>query len=218
MARRQLFATDVSELWARPEFAVKLDDNDKKEASGMSSNDVDIQSLRKRMDGAIAALKSEFGGLRTGRASASLVEPVFVDAYGSKTPMNQVGTIGVPEPRMITIQVWDKGLVGAVEKAIRDSGLGINPVVDGQNVRIPIPPLTQERRTELTKVAAKYAEQAKVAIRGVRRDGMEAIKKSDGIGEDEQKKLSGDVQKLTDEMVKHVDEALSAKEKEIMQV
>ncbi len=182
------------------------------------SSDVDIQNLRKRMDGAIAALRTEFGGLRTGRASVSLVEPIFVDAYGAKTPMNQVGTVGVPEPRMIVIQVWDKSLVGSVEKAVRDSGLGINPVVDGQNVRIPIPPLTEERRTELAKVAGKYAEQAKIAIRNVRREGMEAIKKAKGIGEDEQKKLSEDVQKLTDEMVKNVDVALSSKETEIMQV
>lgn len=184
----------------------------------MSSNGLDLKDLRKRMEGAIAALKAEFGGLRTGRASANLVEPIVVDAYGSKMPMNQVGTIGVPEPRMITINVWDKGLVGAVEKAIREAGLGINPVVDGQNVRIPIPPLTEERRTELTKVAAKYAEQAKVAIRNVRREGMEAIKKSEGVGEDDQKKLSEDVQKLTDEMVKKVDDTLATKETEIMQV
>ena len=184
----------------------------------MSSNGIDITELRKRMDGTITSLKSEFSGLRTGRASASLVEPIMVDAYGSKMPMNQVGTIGVPEPRMINIQVWDKGMVGAVEKAVRDAGLGINPVVDGQNVRIPIPPLTEERRVELAKVASKYAEQTKVAIRNVRREGMESIKKADGVGEDEQKKLSENVQKLTDEMVKKVDEALTVKEAEIMQV
>lgn len=178
----------------------------------------DLKDLRKRMDGALSSLKSEFGGLRTGRASASLVEPIDVDAYGSKMPMTQVGTISVPEPRMITINVWDKQLVGAVERAIRESGLGINPVVDGQNVRIPIPPLTEERRVELTKVAAKYSEQAKIAIRNVRREGMEAIKKADGIGEDDQKKMSDDVQKLTDEMVKKVDEILATKEAEIMQV
>ncbi len=184
----------------------------------MSTNGVDLKDLRKRMDGAIAALKTEFGGLRTGRASVSLVEPINVSAYGSKMPMSQVGTISIPEPRMITIQVWDKGLIGAVEKAIRESGLGINPVVDGVNVRIPIPPLTEERRVELAKIAAKYTEQARVAIRNVRRDGMEAIKKADGIGEDEQKKLHGEVQKLTDEKVKSVDDALAAKETEIMQV
>jgi ribosome recycling factor len=180
-------------------------------------SDLNMNDLRKRMDGALASLKTEFSGLRTGRATASLVEPIDVDAYGSKMPMNQVGTITVPEPRMIAINVWDKGLVGAVEKAIREAGLGINPVVDGQNVRVPIPPLTEERRAELAKVAAKYAEQAKVAIRNVRREGMEAVKKTDG-GEDEQKKLSEDVQKLTDEMVKKVDEALATKESEIMQV
>ena len=177
----------------------------------------DIKELRKRMDGAITTLKTEFSGLRTGRASASLVEPIDVDAYGSKMPMVQVGTVSVPEPRMISISVWDKGLVGAVEKAIRESGLGVNPVVDGQSVRVPIPALTEERRVELTKVAAKYAEQTKVAIRNVRREGMEAVKKTDG-GEDEQKKLSDDVQKLTDEMVNKVDETLAAKEAEIMQV
>ncbi|MEM9495190.1 MAG: ribosome recycling factor [Pseudomonadota bacterium] len=184
----------------------------------MSSDSVDMADLRKRMEGALTALKTEFGGLRTGRASASLVEPIDVDAYGSKMPMNQVGTVSVPEPRMITVQVWDKGLVGAVEKAIRESGLGINPVVDGQNVRVPVPPLTEERRKELAKVAGKYGEQAKVAIRNVRREGMEAIKKADGVSEDEQKKLSEDVQKLTDEMVKRVEEAQAAKEEEIMQV
>lgn len=184
----------------------------------MSANGIDIAELRKRMEGTITSLKSEFSGLRTGRASASLVEPIMVDAYGSKMPMNQVGTIGVPEPRMINIQVWDKGMVGAVEKAVREAGLGINPVVDGQNVRIPIPPLTEERRVELTKVASKYAEQTKVAIRNVRREGMESIKKADGVGEDDQKKLSENVQKLTDEMVKKVDEAYTAKEAEIMQV
>ena len=184
----------------------------------MSMQSANLKDLRKRMEGAISALKSEFSGLRTGRASASLVEPIDVDAYGSKMPMNQVGTIGVPEPRMITIQVWDKGLVGAVEKAIRESGLGINPVVDGQNVRVPVPSLTEERRKELAKVAGKYAEQAKIAIRNVRREGMEAIKKADGVSEDEQKKQSEDVQKLTDEMVKTVDDSLAAKEEEIMQV
>ncbi len=177
----------------------------------------DIKELRKRMEGALATLKSEFSGLRTGRANATLVEPIEVEAYGSKTPINQVGTVSVPEPRMISISVWDKGLVGAVEKAIREAGIGVNPVVDGQTVRIPIPPLTEERRKELAKVAAKYAEQAKVAIRNVRREGMEAVKTAEG-GEDQQKKLSEDVQKLTDEMVKKVDDAYTAKEAEIMQV
>lgn len=178
---------------------------------------VDIKDLRKRMDGALASLKSEFSGLRTGRASAALVEPIEVEAYGSKMPIPQVGTVAVPEARMISINVWDKSLVGAVEKAIRESGIGLNPVVDGQNVRIPIPPLTEDRRKELAKIASKYAEQAKVAIRNVRREGMEDVKSAEG-GEDEQKKLSEDVQKLTDEMVKKVDEAYEAKEAEIMQV
>jgi len=184
----------------------------------MNAQGIDLKELRKRMEGALVALKGEFSGLRTGRASANLVEPIDVDAYGSKMPMNQVGTIGVPEPRMIVIQVWDKGLVGAVEKAIRGSGLGINPVVDGQNVRVPVPPLTEERRKELAKVAGKYAEQTKIAIRNVRREGMETIKKSDGVSEDEQKKLSDDVQKLTDELVKKVDEAMMTKESEIMHI
>ena len=179
---------------------------------------IDIKALRKRMDGAVAALKGEFGGLRTGRASASLVEPIMVDAYGSATPMPQVGTISVPEPRSISIQVWDRSLVGAVERAIRDSGLGVNPVVDGTLVRVPIPPLTQERRVELAKLAGKYAEHARVAVRNIRREGMEAIKKSKDIGEDEQKKLSDQVQKQTDEVIKAIDAALAAKESEITQV
>ncbi len=182
------------------------------------SDAIDMAALEKRMSGAVNALKTEFAGLRTGRASASLVEPIMVEAYGSPTPMTQVGTVGVPEARMLSIQVWDKSLVGAVEKAIRESGLGINPVVDGTNVRVPIPPLTEERRIELTKVAAKYSEQAKVSVRNIRRDGMEAIKKADGVSEDDQKKLSNQVQSLTDKMVGTIDEALSAKEKEIMQV
>lgn len=182
------------------------------------SDAIDMAALEKRMSGAVNALKTEFAGLRTGRASASLVEPIMVEAYGSPTPMTQVGTVGVPEARMLSIQVWDKSLVGAVEKAIRESGLGINPVVDGTNVRVPIPPLTEERRIELTKVAAKYSEQAKVSVRNIRRDGMEAIKKADGVSEDDQKKLSNQVQSLTDKMVGTIDEALSVKEKEIMQV
>ena len=181
------------------------------------SNGVDMNDLKKRMDGAISSLKSEFGGLRTGRATTSLVEPIDVDAYGSKMPMNQVGTVTVPEPRMIMIQVWDKSLVSATEKAVREAGLGVNPVVDGQNIRIPIPPLTEERRKELAKVAAKYAETAKVAIRNVRQDGMTKAKGAEG-GEDEQKRLSEEVQKLTDDYVKQVDAALAAKEEEIMQV
>ncbi len=182
------------------------------------SDAIDMKALEKRMEGAVSALKSEFSGLRTGRATASLVEPIMVEAYGSPTPMTQVGTVGVPEPRMLSIQVWDKTLVGAVEKAIRESGLGINPVVDGTNVRVPIPPLTEERRIELTKVAAKYAEQSKVSVRNIRRDGMDEIKKAEGVSEDDQKKLSSQVQTLTDKMVAAIDEALGVKEKEIMQV
>ena len=184
----------------------------------MSSDGVDLKDLEKRMEGALNALKSEFSGLRTGRASTALVDPIMVDAYGSKMPMSQVGTVTTPEARMIAIQVWDKGMVAAVEKAIRESGLGINPVVDGTNVRIPLPALTEERRVELTKVASKYAEQARVAVRNVRREGMESIKKADGVSEDEQKKLSDQVQKLTDARVKEIDDTLATKEKEIMQV
>ncbi|RZO68442.1 MAG: ribosome recycling factor [Parvularculaceae bacterium] len=184
----------------------------------MSAEGHDLKALEKKMDGALNALKNEFAGLRTGRASTSLVEPITVEAYGSKMPMNQVGTVSVPEPRMITIQVWDKSMVGAVERAIRESGLGINPVVDGQNVRVPVPPLTEERRAELAKVAGKYAEQGKVSVRNVRREGMEAIKKADGVGEDDQKRMSEEVQKLTDDMIKKIDEALVKKEAEIMQV
>ncbi len=182
------------------------------------SGKIDLQDVKKRMDGALAALKSDFGGLRTGRASAALVDHIKVDAYGAMMPVNQVGTVGVPEPRTISIQVWDKGLVGAVERAIRDSGLGVNPVVDGTLIRIPIPALTQERRVELKKVAGKHAEHARVAIRNVRREAMEAIKKGKDISEDEGKRLHDQVQKLTDDAVKHVDDALHAKEAEIMQV
>ena len=178
----------------------------------------DLKELERRMEGALNALKTEFGGLRTGRASANLLEPVMVSAYGSEMPLNQVGTVNVPEPRMLAVQVWDKTMVGAVEKAIRDAGLGVNPVTDGQTVRVPLPALTEERRKELAKLAAKYAETARIAVRNVRRDGMEAVKKASGSSEDEQKKFSEDIQKITDVWVKKVDEALAAKEEEIMQV
>ncbi len=184
----------------------------------MATTGANFKDLEKRMDGALSALKGEFSGLRSGRASASLLEPIIVDAYGAMMPINQVGSINVPEPRMISVQVWDKALVSAVDRAIRDAGIGLNPVVDGANVRVPIPPLTEERRRDLTKVAHKYAEQAKIAIRNVRREGMEAIKKAEGVGEDDQKRQSEQVQKLTDAMIKRVDEALTAKEAEIMQV
>lgn len=184
----------------------------------MSGDGANLKTLEKKMEATLTSLKTEFGGLRTGRASVSLVEPIMVEAYGSKMPLNQVGTVSVPEARMISVQVWDKGMVGAVERGIRESGLGINPVVDGVNIRIPIPPLTEERRVELTKVASKYAEQSRVAIRNVRREGMEAIKKADGVSEDDQKRQSDQVQKLTDTMIKKIDELLEAKEAEIMRV
>lgn len=183
--------------------------------------DPDMKDLKRRMDGAIEALRREFAGLRTGRASISLLEPITVDAYGSSMPLNQVGTIGVPEPRMITVQVWDRSLVSAVEKAIRDSGLGLNPASDGQLVRVPIPPLSEERRVELSKIAGKYAEQARVAARNVRRDGMETLKtmEKDGeISEDEHRLWHDEVQEITDEHIKLIDETLAQKEAEIMQV
>lgn len=183
--------------------------------------DPDIDDIERRMQGAVEVLGREFAGLRTGRASSGLLEPITVEAYGSKMPMNQVGTIGVPEPRMLTVQVWDRGLVTAVEKAIRESGLGLNPQTDGQLVRIPIPQLTEERRTELTKIAHKYAEQQRVAVRNVRRDGMEMLKKmeKDGdISEDEHRIWSDEIQQITDRHVKSIDETLATKEQEIMQV
>lgn len=185
------------------------------------SEDFDIKDIDRRMEGALSALKHEFGGLRTGRAAASLLDNVTVEAYGAQTPLSQVGTVNVPEARMLSIQVWDKTMVGAVEKAIRTSNLGVNPVVDGQNVRIPIPALNEERRAELSKVAGGYAEQARVAIRNVRRDGMDSLKRleKDGkIGEDEHKAYSEDVQKATDASIKKADDALKAKQDEIMQV
>lgn len=185
------------------------------------SDDFDMKDLRRRMEGAVSALKTEFGGLRTGRASAALLDPVKVDAYGAETPINQVGTVSVPEPRMISVQIWDKSLVGAIDKAIRNAGLGLNPVVDGVNLRIPIPPLNEERRAELAKLAGKYAEEARVAARNVRRHAMDQLKrleKDNVISEDEHKARADDVQKLTDEYVKSIDEQLKAKEEEIMQV
>ncbi len=181
----------------------------------------DLDDIERRMKGAIAALSTEFSGLRTGRASASLLEPVTVEAYGTQMPMAQVGTIGVPESRMLTVQVWDKGMVGAVEKAIRNANLGLNPIADGQLVRVPIPELNEERRAELAKVAHRYSEQARVAVRNVRRDGMDGLKKSEKDGhmsEDEHKMWAGEIQSLTDDMIKAIDEALATKEGEIMQV
>ncbi|WP_109464463.1 ribosome recycling factor [Albibacillus kandeliae] len=182
--------------------------------------ELDTDDLKRRMDGAMANLRTEFASLRTGRASASMLEPVQVDAYGSMTPINQVGTVNVPEPRMVTINVWDKGLVGKVEKAIRESGLGINPQLNGTIIMLPIPELNEERRRELTKVAGQYAEHARVSIRNVRRDGMDQIKKAkaDGMSEDDQKFWESEVQDLTDAMIKAVDDALENKQAEIMQV
>ena len=180
----------------------------------------DTEDLQRRMDGAIAALRTEFASLRTGRASASMLEPVMVDAYGALTPINQVGTVNVPEPRMVTVNVWDKGLVGKVEKAIRESGLGINPQLNGTIIMLPIPELNEERRRELTKVAAQYAESARVAIRNVRRDGMDQIKKAKaaGMSEDDQKLWEGEIQEMTNAMIKQVDASLETKQAEIMQV
>ena len=182
--------------------------------------DINLDDLARRMDGALAALRTEFASLRTGRASASMLEPVMVDAYGQMTPINQVGTVNVPEPRMVTVNVWDKGLVGKVEKAIRESGLGINPQLNGTIIMLPIPELNEERRRELTKVAGQYAEHAKVAIRNIRRDGMDQVKKAkaDGISEDDQKFWEAAVQELTDKAIAAVDKALEAKQQEIMQV
>lgn len=182
--------------------------------------EIDTDALQRRMDGAMAALKTEFASLRTGRASAALVEPIQVEAYGQMTPINQLGTVNVPEPRMVVINVWDKGMISKVERAIRESGIGINPVTDGPLIRLPIPELNEERRRELTKVAAHYAEAAKVAIRNVRRDGMDQIKKAkaQGMGEDDQKFWSDAVQELTDKAIAQVDQALEAKQQEIMQV
>ncbi|WP_374637882.1 ribosome recycling factor [Paracoccus sp. (in: a-proteobacteria)] len=182
--------------------------------------EIDTDDLERRMKGAMDSLRQEFASLRTGRASASMVEPIMVDAYGSPTPINQIGTVNVPEPRMVTINVWDKGLVGKAEKAIRESGLGINPQLNGTIIMLPIPELNEERRRELTRVAAQYAEHARVAVRNVRRDGMDQIKKakSSGMSEDDQKFWEGAVQELTDKMISTVDKALEAKQAEIMQV
>ncbi len=183
--------------------------------------DPDIDGIQHRMAGALEVLKQEFAGLRTGRASASLLEPITVDAYGSQMPLNQLAHINVPEPRLLTVQVWDKGTVKAVEKAIQTSGLGLNPSVDGQLIRVPIPELNEERRQELTKVASKYAEQARVAVRNVRRNGMESLKQMEKAGEmsqDEHRAWAEEIQQLTDEMVARIDETAVAKEEEILQV
>ncbi|HRE43553.1 MAG TPA: ribosome recycling factor [Terricaulis sp.] len=180
-----------------------------------------LDDYKKRMDGALSALQHEFSGLRTGRASTALLDPIMVEAYGASTPLNQVANVSVPEPRMIAVTVWDKSTVGAVDKAIRSSNLGLNPIMDGQTLRIPIPPLTGERRAELAKVAGKYAETARIAVRNVRRDAMDHLKKAekDGlISQDEQKRHGEEVQKATDDHIKKIDDSLKHKEDEITQV
>ena len=182
------------------------------------SEDIDIDAIEKRMNGAVLAMKSEFQALRTGRASASLLDKIMVNAYGAITPLNQCAGINVPEPRMITVTVWDKTLIDTVDKAIRESNLGINPVGDGMMLRLPIPELNEERRIELTKVAGGYAESARIAVRNVRRDGMDQVKKSNELSEDEQKIWSDEIQELTNVSIKKIDEVLEQKQVEIMQV
>ena len=181
---------------------------------------IDTDDLERRMDGAIGSLRVEFASLRTGRASSSMLEPITVDAYGSQTPINQVGTVNVPEPRMVTINVWDKSMVGKVEKAIRESGLGINPQLNGTIIMLPIPELNEERRRELTKVAAQYSESARISVRNIRRDGMDQIKKakSNGMSEDDQKLWESEVQDLTNRFITLIDINLETKQTEIMQV
>jgi len=181
----------------------------------------DLDDLQRRMEGAVDVLKRDFGGLRTGRASVSLVDPIIVDAYGAATPLNQIATVSVPESRLIGIQVWDKSLVQSVEKAIRNSGLGLNPAVEGQLIRIPIPELNEERRVELGKIAGKYSEQARIAVRNVRRDGMDGLKKMEKDGEmsqDDHKFYGDEIQEMTDSTIAKIDKALATKEVEIMQV
>ena len=183
--------------------------------------DPNLDDLERRMKGAVEALRHEFAGLRTGRASIGLLEPVMVDVYGAQMPLNQVGTIGVPEPRLLTVQVWDKTVVASVDKAIRASGLGLNPAADGQLIRIPIPELTEERRIEMVKIAHKYAEQARIAVRNVRRDGMENLKKMEKDGEmsEDDHHLWGDeIQQMTDQTIAKIDEALASKDEDIRQV
>jgi ribosome recycling factor len=181
----------------------------------------DVKELEKRMNGSMEALKKEFGGLRTGRASVNLLDPVMVEAYGQRMPLNQVGTVSAPESRLLAVNVWDKGLVTPTAKAIRDAGLGLNPQPDGQVIRIPLPELTTERRAELAKLAHKYAEGARIAVRNIRRDGMDSLKKAEKdhkISEDEHRQKADEVQKLTDRYVKQVDDVLASKEKEIKTV
>ncbi len=185
------------------------------------SDDPLVVELRRRMDGAVEVLRKEFAGLRTGRASASLLDPVMVQAYGNAMPLGQVGTVSVPEPRMIVVQIWDRAIAKAADKAIRDAGLGLNPQTEGQTIRVPIPDLTEERRRELTRVAAKYAEAARISVRNVRRDGLEGLKRQEKDGklsQDQQRKLQHDVQTLTDQTIKHIDDVLAQKDREILQV
>jgi ribosome recycling factor len=180
----------------------------------------DKADLQRRMHGAVEVLKHDFGGLRTGRASTTLLDPVHVEVYGANMPLNQVATVSAPEPRLLSVQIWDRSNVSAVEKAIRNAGLGINPIVDGQSIRLPIPDLTEERRKELSKLAHQYAEKAKIAVRNVRRDGMDSLKQDEKrheISEDERKRLETEVQKLTDDSIADIDQALAAKDKEILQ-
>ena len=187
----------------------------------MSNMEIDFKDLERRMDGAVSVFRSELSGLRTGRASANLLDPINVDAYGSQMPINQVGTVSVPEPRMVSVQVWDQALVGAVDKAIRESSLGLNPIIEGNLLRIPIPELNAERRQELVKVAHQYAEAAKVSVRHVRRDGMDTLKnmeKDGDVSQDESKQQADRIQSMTDEKVSAIDELLAAKEEEITQV
>ena len=187
----------------------------------MKGQAVDLGALKKRMDGALDVLRKELQGLRTGRASANLLEPITVEAYGQEVPLNQVGTVGVPEPRMLTVQVWDRSMVKAVEKAIRSANLGLNPATDGQLIRVPLPELTQERRQELVKVAHKYAEQARVAVRNVRRDGMDQLKRAERDGDisaDVHGKLSGEVQGLTDKHIEAIEQLVKQKERDILSV
>lgn len=188
----------------------------------MSEEDfeIDLEDLERRMDGALNSLKTEFLSLRTGRASSSMLDPINMEAYGTSTPLNQCGTVNVPDPRMITVNIWDKSLVNAAEKAIRESGLGINPVIDGTIIRLPIPELNEERRRELTKLAATYAENARIAVRNVRRDGMDQIRKgkTSGMSEDDQKIWSDEIQNVTDSGIVKIDNALETKQAEIMQV
>ncbi len=184
-------------------------------------DDTLVKDLRRRMDGAIEVLRKEFGGLRTGRASAGLLEPIMVPAYGGNLPLNQLATVSVPEPRMITVQVWDRTMAKAVDRAIRELGLGLNPQSEGQVIRVPIPDLNEERRRELTRVTAKYAEQARVSVRNVRRDGVDALRRQEKEGEisqDQQRKLQQDIQHLTDETIRRIDDTLAQKDREILQV